>query len=148
MPTYKASSEWNGTLEDGSGRLGVDSGAFDVAMGPKPKEGRVTNPEEVVGSALAGCYALLLARTLSDAGHRPVSIRTEASVDLEQRDGRDGRARIPEIRLEVEVEAEGLEGDRLRELAQEADEACPVSQALRGTELKIDAHLSGAPARG
>ncbi len=138
MPTYMARSEWNGSLKEGGGRLSVGSGAFEAALSPKPREGQLTNPEEVVGAALAGCYTLMLTRALTDEGHDPKRVRTSAAVELEHR---EGRPRIPKISLDVQVEAEGLSEEELSSLSQQADEACPVSQALGGTSIEINTRL-------
>jgi len=114
-------------------------------MSPKPEQGKLTNPEEVVGSSLAGCYSLVLSKALEQAGHKPGSIRTKATVDLE---GQDGKFRIPRIGLDVQVEAQDLDDEsRLQELAEQADQGCPVSQALSGTKIEINAQLAGAGAR-
>lgn len=139
MPTYMARSEWNGTLKEGNGELRVGSRAFASAMSPKPREGDMTNPEEVVGAALAGCYSLMLTKTLEDSGHVPQSIRTTAAVELQQA---DGQTRIPRISLDVDVEAEDLTQEQLQELTRQADQACPVSQALNGTTIEIASHIN------
>jgi len=144
MPTYMARSQWNGTLKEGTGSLRVGSDAFESAMSPQTRKGEVTNPEEVVGAALAGCYTLMLAKTLDDAGHSPETIQPAAAVDLQHE---DGRVRIPRISLDVEVQAAELDENRLQELAREADDACPVSQALGGTTIDINARQASSKSK-
>lgn len=139
MPTYMARSEWKGTLKDGAGRLRVGSGSFETAVAPKTSEGKTTNPEEVVGAALAGCYSMMLAKKLEDAGYKPRLVKAIAGVDLEH--GDDG-PHIPQISLTVDVDAEDLDDDTLKRIAREADDHCPVSLALRGTTVNIDAKLN------
>lgn len=138
MPTYMARSVWEGTLKGGSGQLEVGSGSFESAVSPKPSQNAITNPEEVVGAALASCYAMALTKTLTDAGHEPKSVRASAAVSLEVSDGRPS---IPRISLDVEVDAPGLSEAELDELSGKADRSCPVSQALRATDIHIVAHL-------
>lgn len=139
MPTYMARSHWHGSFEDGQGSLSVGSAAFETAVAPKTKEVEITNPEEVVGAALASCYTLMLSKKLGDAGHPPNTIRSSAGVNLKHED--DG-PRIVDISLDVEVDVEGVGGEELKRIADEADQACPVSQALKGTQVRINAYPS------
>ena len=118
----------------------VGSDAFEASFSPKTRESEITNPEEVVGAALAGCYSLMLAKTLNDAGHTPRSVETAAAVELEQ--DNDG-PHISQVSLIVNVESDGLDTQTLQELSKKADDDCPVSKALGGTSIKIDANLSG-----
>lgn len=136
MPTYMAHSHWHGHHQQAA--LSVASEALQSNVSPKTRQGEVTNPEEVLGAALAACYTLVLSQTLSDAGHEPESIRTSAAVDLTH----DGtKPRIPQITLDVEVSAPGVDADQLQSLSKQADEGCPVSQALGGTAIQINAHF-------
>ena len=87
MPTRTAEAEWKGNLAEGSGRLRVDSGAFDGAYSFKSRfeEGQsATNPEELIGAAHAGCFTMALAAQLSRAGLTPTRIHTGAKVKLER----------------------------------------------------------------
>ena len=81
MPTRKAEAEWQGNLAEGSGRLKVGSGAFDVPYSFKSRfeEGQsATNPEELIGAAHAGCFTMALTAQLSRARITPKRIHTEA----------------------------------------------------------------------
>jgi osmotically inducible protein OsmC len=109
MPTRKAEAEWKGNLAEGSGRLKVGSGAFDGPYSFKARfeEGQsMTNPEELLGAAHAGCFTMALTAQLSRARLTPESIHTEASVKLEK----VGEAfSITQIVLETEAEVQGID---------------------------------------
>ncbi len=140
-----AQASWQGTVPDGGGRLGLGSGAYE---GPFTLRARVedveraTNPEELIGAAEAGCYTMSLANTLGEAGHPPVDLRTTAKVVLEQVDG--GRFSITRIELETVGDVPGIDEAAFVRLAEEAKAGCPVSRALAGTEISVQASLAGA----
>lgn len=138
MPTYMSHSFWNGSLEDGSGKVRVGSDAFDAGVSAKPRKGQATNPEEMVGAALASCYGLILAKTLGEAQITPKSIETTAAVDVEH-DG--AMSTISKIGPDVDVQADGLDQERLNTFAERAESICPVAQSLGGTKISIDARL-------
>lgn len=138
MPTYMSHSYWNGTLQDGSGKASVGSGAFESGVAATPQEGQATNPEEIVGAALASCYSLILAKILGEANVTPEAIETTAAVAVDK----DGPApTIAKIGLDVDVEAEELDQEWLDTLAERAESLCPVAKALKGTEISVEARL-------
>lgn len=142
MPTYIGRSEWRATRDGGRGRVSVGSHAFTAAVAAKTRPDEMTNPQEMVGAALAGCFALELSRTLANAGHPASAIRVSAAVELRH----DGRAaRIPRISLDVQVEADRFDEPTLRRLSEEADRACPVARALGGAEIDIATRFAGRP---
>jgi osmotically inducible protein OsmC len=131
-------------VAEGGGRLELGGGAFE---GPFTLRARVedveraTNPEELIAAAEAGCFTMSLANLLSEAGHPPQELRTTAAVRLEQR---DGRFTISQIDLQTVGEVEGVSPERFTELAAEAERTCPVSRALAGPEITLDARLAGS----
>ena len=84
MAKRSATAKWNGGLKDGSGRMELGSGAFsgpfsfNTRMGDEPG----TNPEELIGAALAGCFSMALAATLEKDGTPAESLETGAAVDF------------------------------------------------------------------
>src|SRR3954447_5785309 len=110
MPTRKAEAEWKGNLAEGSGRMEVESGAFEGPFSFKSRfeEGQsATNPEELIGAAHAGCFTMALAAQLSRAGLAPTRIHTTAKVKLEK----VGEAfAITHIDLDTEAEISGIDG--------------------------------------
>ena len=141
--TRTAQASWQGDLAEGGGRIGVGSGAYE---GPFTLRARVedversTNPEELIGAAHAGCFTMSLANLLSESGHPPADLSTTAKVRLEQLD--TGFA-ITNIALRTVGEVPGVDGDTFARLAQQAKDTCPVSRALAGTEITLEATLAG-----
>ena len=141
MPTHKAEAEWKGNLAQGSGRLKVGSGAFDGPYSFKSRfeEGQsATNPEELIGAAEAGCFTMALTAQLSRAGLTPTRIHTVAKVKLEK----VGEAfAITRIDLETEADIPGIDDVTFQKHALDAKQNCPVSKALAGTEIHLNAKL-------
>jgi lipoyl-dependent peroxiredoxin len=139
--TRTAQASWQGTVPDGGGRLGLGSGAFE---GPFTLKARVedveraTNPEELIGAAEAGCFTMSLASMLSDAGHPPAELRTTARVRLEQL---DGGFSITRIELSTTGAVPGIDEAEFVRLAEQAEATCPVSRALAGSEITLEAKL-------
>ena len=137
-----AEASWQGTVPDGGGRIALGSGAFEGEFTLRNRvedEVRGTNPEELIAAAEAGCFTMSLANLLEEAGSPPQDLQTTARVRLEQKeegfritrisiyDGR-GRARLRRRRA-------------LPQLAEQAKATCPVSLALAGTEIILEATL-------
>lgn len=141
MAVRKARAEWKGGLEDGSGTMTLGSGAFSGEFGFKSRfeNGPGTNPEELIGAAHAGCFSMAFSKVLGDAGFRPRSIRTEASVHL---DRSDGGFSITRIELTNESQIDGIDESKFRELAETAKRNCPVSKVLAGAEITLTARLA------
>jgi lipoyl-dependent peroxiredoxin len=140
--TRKAQASWAGTVPDGGGRIGLGSGAFE---GPFTLRARVedveraTNPEELIGAAHAGCFTMSLANELSEAGHPPADLRTTASVRLEQQ---ESGFTITRIELKSTGVVPGIDEASFMAAAERAKATCPVSRALAGTEIVLDASLA------
>ena len=141
MATRQGSAEWKGDLQGGSGELVVGDGVFTGAYSFKSRfeEGEGTNPEELIGAALAACYSMQLSHMLAEAGHEPESVNTTASVHLER--GDSGPA-IQRIALETVGVVPDIDQEHLDQHAAEAKDACLVSNALAGVgEITVDAKL-------
>ncbi len=141
MPTHKAEAEWKGNLAHGSGRLKVGSGAFDGPYSFKSRfeEGQsATNPEELIGAAHAGCFTMALTAQLSRAGMTETRIHTVARVKLEK----IGDAfSITGIELDTEADIPGIDDAGFQKHALDAKQSCPVSKALAGTAIHLNAKL-------
>jgi osmotically inducible protein OsmC len=137
--TRRAQASWQGTVPDGGGRIGVGSGAYE---GPFTLRARVedversTNPEELIAAASAGCYTMSLADLLSNEGHPPEDLQTQAQIRLVQTD--EG-FRITKIELKTTGTVPGVDADEFAALAERAKSTCPVSLALAGTEITVEA---------
>jgi osmotically inducible protein OsmC len=139
MPQRKGSAEWKGGLKDGRGSLSLGSGAFEgsYSFGSRFEQGKGTNPEELIGAAHAACFSMALAAALGKAGHEPKRVSTTARVDLDMGEG----PRISTITLETEAEVPGIDEDEFQQQAEGAKQNCPVSKALAGVEIRLDARL-------
>jgi len=141
MAVRTAEAEWKGDLREGTGTFRTGSGALEgsYSFGSRFEESKGSNPEELIGAALAGCYSMALSKALSDAGGTPGSIRTKARVHLEKGDGGFSVTRID---LETRVTASGVDEATFQEKALATKSGCPVSRALR-VEIALDAKLEG-----
>jgi osmotically inducible protein OsmC len=142
MPTRTASAVWEGDLKGGSGRMQLGSGAYEGAysFGSRFEEAPGTNPEELVAAAHAGCFSMALSAALGRAGFTPKRISTRARAHLEKLDS--GFA-ITRIELATEAEVPGIEAAAFAREAEGAKQNCPVSKALAGVEIVLDAKLLG-----
>jgi osmotically inducible protein OsmC len=139
MSTSKASARWEGSLRDGKGTM-KPANAAEVPFSLKTRfEGeRGSNPEEVIGAALAGCFSMAFSAALGKAGSNPTSIETEASVQLDKQG--DGFA-ITSITLTTQANVPGIDAGKFETIAQETKQQCPVSKALAGTKINLQAKL-------
>ena len=140
MLTRSGSAVWRNGLKNGTGNVRTESGAVDASysFGSRFGDDVATNPEELIGAAHAGCFAMALSHQLEGAGFEPTEIRATAKVGLEQV---DGGFRIPSIALECEAEVGGIDAATFESEAQKAKEGCPVSKVLAGAEISLTARL-------
>ena len=140
MLVRKSTAVWQGTLKDGKGRMSLGSGAFEGAFsfGSRFENGTGTNPEELLGAAHAGCFSMALSHALAQAGFPPREVATEARVALDK--GPDGFA-ITRSDLVTEADVPGIDAALFAQLAEEAKKGCPVSKALKGVEISLQATL-------
>jgi osmotically inducible protein OsmC len=144
MPTRTARTAWNGTLEQGSGQVEMSSskvGTYEVSFPKRAADeaGGTTSPEELVAAAHSACFAMQLSANIAQAGGTPQSLEVQADVSL----GPDpaGGFRLTGITLTVRGEVEGLDAAGFEKAAQEAKAGCPVSKALTGVDITLDAAL-------
>ena len=140
MAKRTASAVWEGTLREGQGKVKLGSGAFEgnYSFVSRFEEVAGTNPEALIGAAHPGCFSMALAAGLTKAGHNPTRISTNASVTLEK----VGEGfKITTIQLTTEGEVPGIDEATFLEQAETAKKNCPVSQALAGVDIKLDATL-------
>jgi len=140
MIRREASAEWRGKLQDGRGSMRTGSGGCEgpYSFSSRFENGKGTNPEELIGAAHAGCFSMALSGILAKAGFSPRSIKTRASVEM----AKEGEGyRIASVTLDTEAEVAGLEEGLFVQHAQDAKDNCPVSQALAGVEIRLNARL-------
>ncbi|MET0342317.1 MAG: OsmC family peroxiredoxin [Polyangiales bacterium] len=139
MSISKASAEWTGNLKKGKGSMKPDhAGAVPFTLGTRFEGQAGSNPEEMVGAALAGCFSMALAASLSKEGLEPQRIDTKAEVTL----GSDEVGfQISKIELVTRVSVAGIDPVKFEHVARSTKESCPVSKALLGTTITLDAQL-------
>ena len=140
MATRKANAVWEGGIQSGQGKVSLGSGAFEGNYSFKSRfeDGSGTNPEELIGAAHAGCYSMALSVALEQAGYTPERVSTEAHVNLKK----EGEGfTIDKIKLVTEAKVPNLGEDDFQQHAKTAKENCPVSKALAGVEISLDAKL-------
>lgn len=133
----KATARWEGSGKEGKGKLSTQSGTLeDTRYGYTSRfaDGKGTNPEELIAAAHSGCFSMKLAFNLQGASFTADSINTEATVVLEE-------GGVTEVHLKTTVQAKGLTAERLKELAQDAKENCPISKLLNA-DITLDAQLA------
>jgi len=141
MGISKASATWTGGLKDGTGVMKpAHAGEAPFSLGTRFEGKQGSNPEEVVGAALSGCFSMALSLALETAGLQPESIQTNAQVHLDK-DG-EGFA-ISKIELVTEVKVAGVDDAKFQAIALETKKGCPVAKALTGTEIVLSASLVG-----
>jgi osmotically inducible protein OsmC len=138
--TSEATTLWFGDLTSGSGTTSLDSsdaGEFPVTWQARA-EGEVgrTNPEELLGAAHSACYSMAFSSALAKAGHPPESLQVTAAVTFQPGEGITG------VHLLVSAKVPGLDEAGFQAIAEDAKQNCPVSKALTGTTITLEASLA------
>jgi lipoyl-dependent peroxiredoxin len=142
MPTRNASAVWEGGLRGGKGSFKGESGtiAGSYSVGSRFSDGeRGTNPEELLAAAEASCYSMALSGELERAGTPPTRIETRAACTVEK--VADG-FKITTMKLVVRATVPNASPEKFREIAEATKAACPVSKALTGVKIDVDAALT------
>jgi lipoyl-dependent peroxiredoxin len=138
--TRTASTTWTGGLADGKGTVTLESsgiGSYDVSWPARAEEpGGKTSPEELIAAAHSACFSMALSNVLGKQGHPPTKLETSADVDFTPGTG------ITQIRLSVRGTVDGVDKDTFVAAAEDAKRNCPVSQALAGVDITLDAALA------
>jgi len=145
MPTRTARTAWNGDLQTGSGQVELSSskvGTYEVTFPKRAADdaGGTTSPEELIAAAHSACFAMQLSNNVAQAGGTPQSLEVTAEVTLGPDKDRGGFM-LTGIRLTVRGEVDGLDAAGFEKAAQDAKAGCPVSKALTGVEITLDAAL-------
>lgn len=136
-----ASTAWKGDLLSGSGTTTLETsqlGTFDLSWKARSEESEkgTTSPEELLGAAHAACYSMQFSNMLAENGTPPTSVHTSAAVTFTIAEGG-----ITGIALSVTAVIEGIEDADFQRLAEEAKTSCPVSKALAGVDITLEATL-------
>ena len=138
--TRTAATRWEGNLAEGAGRVTMESsglGTYDVSWPARAEEPNgKTSPEELIAAAHSSCFSMALSGALAKAGTPPTSLDTRADVTFQPGEGITG------IHLTVVGAVEGMSAEEFIKAAEGAKQNCPVSQALKGTSITLDASLA------
>ncbi len=144
MPTRTARTAWNGSLETGEGQVELSSsklGTYDVSFPKRAADeaNGFTSPEELLAAAHSACYAMQFSAVLGAAGGTVEALDVKADVSL----GADpaGGFALTGIHLTVRGEVSGIDNAAFVKAAEEAKAGCPVSKALTGVNITLDAQL-------
>jgi osmotically inducible protein OsmC len=138
--TRTANAHWEGSLLEGKGRVSLDSsgiGTYDVSWAARAEDPNgVTSPEELIAAAHSTCFSMSLSNELSKAGHTVETVDTRADVTFQPGKGITG------IHLTTRASVPGISADEFATFAEGAKTNCPVSAALTGTTITLDAALA------
>ncbi|KSU54250.1 OsmC family peroxiredoxin [Microbacterium enclense] len=138
--TSEAATAWKGSLFEGSGEVTFTSsgiGTFDVNWKARSEgSSSVTTPEELLAGAHSACFSMALSNALADNGTAPESVDTTASITFKPGTGITGS------HLNVNAVVPGLDDETFQKIAADAKANCPVSQALAGIEITLEATLA------
>lgn len=138
--TSEATTLWFGDLMSGSGTTSLDSS--DAAEFPVNWQARSegesgkTNPEELLGAAHSACYSMAFANELATFGTPPESLQVTAAVTFQPGEGITGS------HLLVSAKVPGISEQDFERIAEKAKATCPVSSALAGVSITLEASLA------
>ena len=143
MPIRTSEATWRGGLRDGNGEMALGSGSwrgeYSFRSRFRDDEPTRSNPEELIAAGHAGCFSLALANNLESEGYDPERVHTTAECHLEMRD--DEGPTITRIDLETEGTVPEISEPEFRDIADDAKVNCPVSRALSGVEITLEASV-------
>ncbi len=134
-----AEAHWEGSLMEGQGEVELVSsgvGSFEVSWPARAEQANgKTSPEELIAAAHSTCFSMALSNGLAGAGTPPTTVDTRADVTFQPGEGITG------IKLTVKAVVPGITAEQFEAAAQDAKANCPVSQALTGTTITLEASL-------
>jgi osmotically inducible protein OsmC len=141
MPTRKASAVWEGGLQGGKGTFEGETGAVrgGYTAGSRFREEPGSNPEELLAAAHSACFSMAFAAQLERRGFPPAQIRTEAACTVEKVG--EGFT-ITTMRLTTVGSVPGIDDATFQQVATSAKDTCPVSRALAGVRIEVQATLA------
>ncbi len=141
MSKHFANARWEGNLPEGNGKFTLKTSGYEgsVRFSSRFEDDKsASSPEELIGAAHATCFSMAFSHALDQEGFTPKYVETKAEVTLAK--SGEGFA-ITEILLKTEGNVPGIQKEKFLEIANGAKENCPVSKALQGTTIKLEAEL-------
>jgi lipoyl-dependent peroxiredoxin len=144
-----ANTVWEGGLAKGNGTLSLKSGATDDlpvtwASRTERSDGK-TSPEELIAAAHSSCFSMALSNELGQAGNDPERLDVTAVVTLDEV---DGAPTVTTSKLTVRGKVPGIDQEAFEKAAQGAGQNCPISRALGGVDISVDAKLEDGDGDG
>jgi osmotically inducible protein OsmC len=140
MPTRNASATWEGGLQKGKGRFEGESGVIkgSYSFGTRFGSEKGTNPEELLAAAHAACFSMALAVGLEQSGKPATSVETRAAATVEK----VGEGfKITTMKLDVRAKVPNIDQAAFQQVVEGAKKGCPVSNALAGVKIEVQAQL-------
>ncbi|UWX56520.1 OsmC family protein [Maribacter litopenaei] len=135
--TRNAKAQWKGSGKEGKGTLTTDSGVLDntqYSFNTRFEDGKGTNPEELIGAAHAGCFAMQLSFLLGEADYTPNTLDVAAKVFF-----KDGE--IVKVTLDLKGDVPNIDSSEFEEISTKAKNICPISKLL-DTEIELKSSLA------
>ena len=139
MATRTANARWNGDLKGGKGEMKFGGYTGPFTFQSRMENGQGTNPEEMIAAALAGCFSMALSAGLSAAGFVPDEVASTANASFENV---NGNWTITTINLDVNAKVPNIDDAKFQEIANGTKTGCPVSRALTGVNIVLNAKLA------
>jgi osmotically inducible protein OsmC len=140
MPSRTASAQWNGTLKAGNGVMHTEHGGeFSFTFNSRMEGGEGSSPEELLASALAGCYSMALSADLEKARFIAEQVRTSAKANFSNA---SGKWAVDSIDLDVVASVPGIDDAKFQEIANGTKSGCPVARALASVTINLNAKLA------
>jgi osmotically inducible protein OsmC len=141
MSKHYANANWDGNLVKGKGKYTLKTSGYEGNLSFSSRfedDKTASSPEELIAAALASCYSMALANALDKAGSPSEKVETSAEVSLGK--STDGFA-ISEILLKTRAKVKSIDKKKFLEIAEATKKGCPVSKALTGTSIKLEAEI-------
>jgi osmotically inducible protein OsmC len=141
MSKHHANAVWTGNLKEGNGKYKLSTNGYEGSIKFSSRfedDKSASSPEELIGAALASCYSMALAHALDQQGFKPERIDTSAEVTLSNT---GGGFSITEILLKTNGKVTGVEKEKFLEIAEKTKSECPVSRALKATNIRLEAQM-------
>ena len=139
----RADVVWRGDLFKGSGTFDLASSgaAQDLpvtwASRTEHHDGK-TSPADRITAAHASCYAMALSNVLAQMGNEPEELNISAvcTFDVDQ-------VKVTKMVLDVRGRVPGLDAEGFQSAAEQGEQGCPISNALRGNvDIQLNASLA------
>lgn len=132
----KANAVWQGTGKEGKGHLSTQSGVLQnsqYSFNTRFEDGIGTNPEELIGAAHAGCFAMKLSFNLTSAGFPPNQLDVASEIKFEN-------GAVVESKLILKADVPGIDAELFNAQVKDAEQNCPISKLLQ-TNIVVEASL-------